>query len=173
MIFLVVINLSALISFLLLFSNNRTLSDQNPKGNTEKAFCEELSLTPVQSEKVGVIMNDYRNVNAPVTANIRDLRGKLLGEVAKDNPDTNILNSCTEEICQLQKKLQKASIAQYMALKGVCTPEQCQRLSSLYFELYGCQGKCKEMGQGQGKGKMHRYGKGQGGRQCGEDSCKK
>ena len=84
----------------------------------------------------------------------------LKKELSKDKPDTNLLNKCGEEICLLQKQMQKASVRQYVALKEICNPVQCQRLSALYFELYGCQGQCK--GMGKGKGMMNQCRKGQG-----------
>ncbi|MEI8048427.1 MAG: hypothetical protein WCI92_13665, partial [Bacteroidota bacterium] len=55
-----------------------------------------------------------------------------------------------------QKNLQAANIKQFLDLKKVCTPEQTQKLSQIYSELYGCEN--KGMGQGQGKGMRHRYG---------------
>jgi Spy/CpxP family protein refolding chaperone len=159
LIFLVVLNLSALISFLVLFSKNTTASSQQPQKNPGMAFRKELSLSPSQSEKVEVILADYRNSTGPITTDIRNYRSQLLEELAKDKPDTNILNRCGEEICLLQKRMQKASVKQYIALKEICNPVQCQRLSDLYFELYGCQGKGK--GMGRGKGMMHKYQRGQ------------
>ena len=175
LVFLVVINLSALVTFLVLFSQDPLASKQESKENPGITFRKELSLSPSQSEKVEVILADYRSSTEPLTLNIRNYRSQLLEELAKDKPDTSLINSSVEKICLLQKQMQKASVAQYMALKEICTPSQCQRLSALYFELYGCQGKCK--GMGNGKGMMHQYRGGQGqhraGNLMGKDSCRK
>lgn len=173
LIFLVVINLSAFITFLVFFSQNYSASRQLQKGNPGMAFRKELSLTEAQSGKVGAILADYRKSTGTVSSGIRNYRVQILEELTKDKPDTILLNNCVEEICSLQKKMQKASVQQYLALKEICNPAQCQRLSNLYFELYGCQGKCK--GMGQGKGMMHQNRKGQGQQGCGNkmgnDSC--
>jgi len=175
LIFLVIINFSALVTFLVFFSQNSTASKQQSRENPGMAFRKELTLSPSQSEKVEVILADYRNTTEPVTTNIRNYRTQLLEELAKDKPDTNLLNRCVEEICLFQKQMQKASVKQYMALKEICNPVQCQRLSALYFELYGCQGQGK--GMGRGKGMMHQYRRGQGqqgrGNRMGNDSCGK
>ena len=175
LIFLVVINLTAMITFLVFYSRNSTALKQQPRENPRLAFRKELSLSDAQIEKVESILADYRNSTEPVTINIRDYRTQLLEELAKDKPDTSVLNRCTDEICSLQKQMQKASVKQYMALKEICNPVQCQRLSALYFELYGCQGKGK--GMGRGKGMMHQYRRGQGqqgrGHMMGNDSCVK
>ncbi len=173
LIFLIVINLSALITFLVFFSHNSIRSAQQQQKNPGMKFRKELSLSPAQSEKVDAILADYRNSTEPVTTNIQNYRVQILDELAKDKPDTTLLNTCVEDICSLQKQMQKASVQQYMALKEICNPTQCQRLSALYFELYGCQGNCK--GIGQGKGMIHQYRRGQGqqgrGNMKGKDSC--
>lgn len=175
LIFLVVINFSALITFLVFFSHSSTGSAEQPQKNQGMALRKELSLTPSQSEKVEIILAGYRNSTDPVAADIRNYRKQLLEELAKDKPDSTLLNKYEEEICSLQLQMQKASVRQYMALKEICTPAQCQRLSALYFELYGCQSKCK--GMEKGKGMMHQYRGGQGqqghGNRMGNDSCGK
>ncbi len=175
LVFLVVINLSALVTFLILFSQNTTASKQQLRENCGMSFKKELSLSRSQSEKVDVILADYRSSTEPVATNIRNYRSQLLEELAKDKPDTNLISSSVEEICLLQEQMQKASVTQYMALKEICSPDQCQRLSALYSELYGCQGKCK--GMGKAKGMMHQYRRGQGqqgfGNKMGNDSCSK
>jgi Spy/CpxP family protein refolding chaperone len=175
LIFLVVINLSALITFLVFFTHNSTGSAQQLQKNSGMKFRKELSLTPAQAEKVDAILSKYRNSTEPITSDIRNYRAQILEELAKENPDTILLNASVEGICSLQKQMQKASVNQYMALKEICNPAQCQKLSALYFELYGCQDKCK--GGGQGKGMMHQYRRGQGqqghGNRMGNDSSGK
>jgi len=160
LIFLVVINISALITFLVFFPHNSKPSNEQVREKPGMAFRKELSLSPSQSEKVEAILADYRNSTQLVTINIRDLRTQLLEELANDKPDTVKINRCADEICSLQKQMQKASVKQYLALKKICNPLQCQRLSALYFELYGFQG--KGQGMGRGKGMMHQYRRGQG-----------
>jgi Spy/CpxP family protein refolding chaperone len=87
---------------------------------------------------------------------------QLLEELARSNPDTSLINKHLEDISNLQKQMQKASVKQYMALKQICTPMQCERLSSLYFELYGFQGQGQGKGVGKSKGMMHQYRRGSG-----------
>jgi len=161
LIFLVVVNLTAFITFLAFFYHVSTPTKQNQQENPGAAFRNELSLSPAQTEKVKFILADYRKNTEHVTSNIREYRAQILEELAKDKPDTEVMNRCGEQVCLLQKQMQKASVNQYMALKEICNPEQCQRLSALYFELYGCQGQCK--GMGKGKGMMHQY---RGGKFC-------
>jgi Spy/CpxP family protein refolding chaperone len=159
LVFLVIVLLTALISLIIFFTGKSNSLNQPTSENTGRRFNQELSLTPAQSGKVDAILNDYRNATGPISNNIRVYRTRLLEELATNNPDTNLINKHLEEICNLQKQMQKASVKQYMALKQICTPTQCERLSSLYFELYGFQLQGK--GMGKGKGMMHQYRRGQ------------
>ena len=62
------------------------------------------------------------------------------------------------EIALLQKQMQNASVDQYLALKEICTPDQCKRLSALYYELYGYQFK-DDNGQENKRQHRHRGGR--------------
>ncbi|MEI6433602.1 MAG: periplasmic heavy metal sensor [Bacteroidota bacterium] len=154
---LVVIILSAFITLIVFFSNKSTIIQSQPQENACNAFRNELSLSPSQSEKVETILAEYRNSTDPIVSEIRNHRILILDELAKKNPDTTLLNSYVEEISFLQKRMQKSSVNQYLALKEICTPVQCQRLSAIFRELYGYQGQ----GKGEGKGRRYRGGRGQ------------
>ena len=159
LIFLVIVLLTALISLIVFFSDRYNTVYQPQSGNTGRRFNQELSLTPAQSLKVGAILDEYRTATEPISFNIRNYRAKLLEELANSNPDTILVNKYQDEICNLQKQMQKASVKQYMALKQICTPFQCEKLSALYYELYGFQSQGK--GMGRGKGMMHQHRRGQ------------
>lgn len=156
LIFLVVINLTILITFLSMYSRKSNTMPQQVTEKPSMAIQKELTLTPSQSEQVDLILANYRKVTDPVAENIREYRARILDELASDKPDTVKINHYADSICYMQRMMQKASVRQYMALKDICNPEQCKRLSSLYFELYGFQGQGK--GMGHGKGMRYRWG---------------
>jgi Spy/CpxP family protein refolding chaperone len=162
LVFLVIVLLSALISVLIFFNSDSGVLNATQPGNTERRINQELNLTAAQSNKVETVLSEYRTATEPTRMTIRSHRVQLLEELASGNPDTILINMHLNEICNLQKEMQKAAVKQYMALKNICTPFQCERLSSLYFELYGFQGQGKGKGMGNGKGKMHQYRRGQG-----------
>ncbi|HTX89015.1 MAG TPA: periplasmic heavy metal sensor [Bacteroidales bacterium] len=154
LIFLVILNLSVLATYLLSFySRPGTPANVQPE-QPQMAFRQALSLSPEQESKVSVILKNYHQETGPLLSGIRDYRIELLEELEQDNPDTGVLNRCTNGISLLQEQIQKASVRQYLEIKALCSPSQYQKLSSLYFELYGFQN------QGKGKGMMHRYRKG-------------
>lgn len=154
LLFLIVINLTAVISFFFFVQKAPSPAceaDQNGKCNV---FQQELNLSESQSVKVEEINAAYRSISEPLVAAIREKRAGIMNELESDQPDTAILSGYSMELSLLQNNMQKENIRQYLALKRICNPEQLQRLSSLYRDLYGCPAKEKKM--------QHRYRHGQG-----------
>ena len=160
LIFLVIINLTALFTFGVFYFRRPAAPGKEPCAKTCNAFRKELSLSDAQAQKVETILAAYRESTRPFSGEVQDCRVKLLEELGKPAPDSVLMNECLERITVLQKQIQKASVKQYLELKKICTPDQCRRLSALYYELYGCQGKEACKGKEQGRGKMHRGGHG-------------
>lgn len=160
LIFLVLINITALATY---FIYMRKPANEPVPGSGFKqgiALRQELSLTPDQSIKVNEINAAYKASSQPIVAAIKEKKADLLEELSKENTDNNLLAKLADEVVTEQKQLQMANIKQFLDLKKVCTPEQTQRLSQIYSELYGCENKGMGRGQGkgQGKGMRHRYG---------------
>jgi len=147
MIVLIVINIATLTSFFIFSKQGvtpapvcRVMSDSTCSG-----FCTKLNLSATQVEKVEIINRNYKNNASTFVMNIKNKRVEILDELNKDKPDTLLTNKLTGEVSVLQSLLQRESIRQYLELKKVCTPEQAQRLSALYRDLYGCPMQRKEM----------------------------
>ncbi|MEI6433628.1 MAG: periplasmic heavy metal sensor [Bacteroidota bacterium] len=139
LIVLIVITVSALVSFFLFSKQNPANVACCPQG--EKSGCDftsELRLTPDQTGKVTQINNEYRQLAEPIVAAIREKREIILSELDRDKPDTGFLNQVVKTLSLLQMEIQQKNILQYLQLKKVCTPEQAHRLSALYRDLYGC-----------------------------------
>jgi Spy/CpxP family protein refolding chaperone len=139
LIVLIVINVSALVSFLLYTGNKPADAACCSKEESDgRGFSSELGLTAGQSEEVARINRVYRQNAGPVSADIKKKREIILTELESDNPDTVILNQVTKELSTLQMEIHQQNIKQYLELKKVCNPEQAMRLSALYRDLYGC-----------------------------------
>jgi len=160
LIFLVLINITALATYF--FFMRKPASEPVPDSGIKHgiALKQELSLTPDQSIKVNTINAAYKASSEPVVAAIKEKKAILLEELSKENTDISLVAKLADDVVTEQKKLQMANIKQFLDLKKVCTPEQTQKLSQIYSELYGCEdkGQGKGQGRGQGKGNRHRYG---------------
>ena len=160
LIFLVLINITAFATY---FIYMRKPAVEPFPGSGFKhgiALKQELSLTSGQSLKVNEINATYKASSEPIVAAIKEKKAILLEELSKENTDISLVAKLADDVVTEQKKLQLANIKQFLDLKKVCTPEQTQKLSRIYSELYGCENKGGGLGQGngQGKGYRHRYG---------------
>lgn len=158
LIFLVLINITALATYFIYM--RKPASEAIPASGFKQgiALRQELSLAPDQSLKVNKINATYQASSEPIVASIREKKAELLEELSKDNTNIKLVEKLTDEIVSEQKKLQMANIKQFLDLKKVCTPEQTQKLSQIYSELYGCVNKGKGQGNGKGMRYRHRYG---------------
>jgi len=165
MLALVVINLSAIVTFLFYFPC-RTETSSLPADDTGPAagIQRELSLTPEQSAEAHRINMEYTRASRPIVDEIRNKRLDLLDEISSGKPDTTIINKIILEISGLQASLYQKNTEQYLSLKKICNPEQAVKLSGLYRKLYGFDRpgfqNGKGAGHGQGRGVRHRYGQG-------------
>jgi hypothetical protein len=154
LLFLTVLNVSALISYFIFRNkNSESLCEREHQGKCNY-FQQELNLSESQVKKVEDINTAYSMTSEPLVADIREIRSSILNELEKTDPDTALISEYSRNLTLLQLKMQKANINQFLALKKVCNTIQLQRLSALYRDLYGCP--VKE------KGKQHRYRHGQG-----------
>jgi len=161
LIFLVLINTAALATYFFMIS--KPVTEPSAASALKRGFAlrQELSLTPDQALKVNEINTTYRASSEPVVAKVREKKAELLDELSKENTDTAVVVKLTNEVLDEQKKLQVANIKQFLDLKKVCTPEQTQKLSQIYAELYGCEFKGQGRGQGNGNQMRHRHRYGQ------------
>ncbi len=138
LVILAVMNLMALLAFYLYLNNTRPVSCEPMHPRAGRAFQDQLGLTEDQSGRVLAINTAYYAQTEPLVDEIRKVRSGILDELSTDRPDTVLIAERAQRISELQAALQKANFQQFLELKEVCTPEQAQRLSALYRELYGC-----------------------------------
>lgn len=151
LIFLVVVNISVLVTLFYLPSRPANIDCEPLRPRAGYALKSELGLSRDQLTHIDLINDEYFNKSEPLVNSIRDLRSEILDELAMEGPDMILIDQKSAEISILQQQVQRANFDQYLALKQICTVEQAQRLSALYRELYGCPA------GNAGNGKMHRY----------------
>jgi len=156
--FLILLNLSILISYFLITMDSKTESLPASESRPGRALKSELELTPQQDAEVRRINSSYKVQSMPILDSIKTAKSRLLEELSGDNPDKEHITSILESLGIHQKNLQKANVQQFLELKKVCNPEQAARLSEIYAELYGCELKGRGQGEGKGMRMRHRHG---------------
>jgi hypothetical protein len=152
---IVVVALSATVSYLI---TSRPAAEPAccADSTVQTAIHAQLGLTPSQEQVVDSINMVYRAKAGPLADSIREMRSYLLAELRSDSPSPGSLDSITFRISMLQHKLQQENIRQYLGLKNICTPEQAERLSAFFHDLYQCPMKesRKPQHHGFGRGKQ-------------------
>ena len=110
LIFLVVVNISMFVTLILLFSKNTEPTNPPSGEHLKNSFSNSLSLSPVQDEKVKVILEEYKKLTDPIIVDIRNHHLLVMEEAAKNKPDKTRLEKYEEEISLLQKLMQNASV---------------------------------------------------------------
>jgi Spy/CpxP family protein refolding chaperone len=114
------------------------VSTAKPCSGNCDLLSEELGLTAEQQKKIGEIRMNCRNTGMAISDSLRSMRSELLTELSKELPDTIQLRLIADRIGKLQAQLTNRTIDQYLKISKECTPEQREKLSSLYFEMMGC-----------------------------------
>lgn len=142
---------SMIITFLALQKRGnevRSIQENASETSSTSALCRHLQFDSKQSAEVQKIQEEFTPQSNAILQEINQNRIKLLEELTKEAPNTTFVQSIIDSISIHQKSLQQLSVKHYLALKNICTPEQCKQLSGLYFDLYGY-----------GKGKPEHAGK--------------
>lgn len=101
-------------------------------------LTEELGLSDTQAKKIGEIRAGHRVSAMAITDSLRSRRSELVTGLGQENPDTLHLRQLAQRIGTLQTMLTNMTIDQYFLIRNECTPEQQEKLSSLYYEIMGC-----------------------------------
>lgn len=139
--FLVVINLSVLISFFVLVNRQEKALNTETRDITAGIIRNELDLTETQIPRLCSIQDSFRNHAQPLALAIREKRNEILDHLYSDEPDTLVLNTLVTELTQMQIQLQKANIDHYLQVKSLCNPHQKDKLHKMYCRIYGCREK--------------------------------
>jgi len=130
------------------------ITGSDTRYNPRKFLHQELALTSGQLSEVEKLNIQCQEPSRCIMQDLREKKQQLLDELSKENSDTIKLSALASEIGLIQSKITMTTIDQYLRIKKICTPEQREKLSNLYFELFG------GPGQGGGKGARHRNGHG-------------
>lgn len=161
LIFLIVLNVSAMISFWLYYARKNKPVAETGAEKPGWALQQELSLSPEQTEAVAGINVRYRNISVQLAEDIREKKTELMSELSAGQTDTAKAYSIVDELAVLRNQLQESNIRQFLELKKVCTPSQVEKLSAIYSEFYGCENRGQGKGTGTGGGMRHRHRYGQ------------
>ncbi|NQT78162.1 MAG: periplasmic heavy metal sensor [Bacteroidetes bacterium] len=110
---------------------------------------DELDLDASQQREIENILDQFRDTSATLVSELRQCRLALMEELQNDNPDSLEIILLSEELGSFQARMTMLASSQYLHIKTICTPDQRQKLSNVYCDLFGCPRLEKGQGQGQ------------------------
>jgi hypothetical protein len=97
----------------------------------------------------------FRNDAQPLFMEIRKLNTDMMDEIVKENPDISKLDTISNQIGDLHRRVKQLTARHLLEVKSVATPDQKEKLGFFFRELIS-----RDSGP-MGKGMQHRYRHGQ------------
>ncbi len=113
-------------------------TDESGCGARCALLSSELGLSAAQAERIDRIREGHRSTAMTIADSLKSTRSDLVTELGRDIPDTLRLRQLAQRIGMFQARLTDLTVDQYLMIRQECTPEQQEKLSSLYYEIMGC-----------------------------------
>ena len=169
-IILVIINISALSSFI--FSKINFGAEPTPRVNEFELMGfmkSELNFTDDQLRQYGRLKADFDEEAKNIRREMHQVRNEMLEELASSDPDTAKFERLATEFGLLHGSLKKQTMMHFAHMKGICRPDQRQKLSNIFMRMQrgrglgpgpgAGRGQGPRRGPGKGRGMQHRHGK--------------
>ncbi len=140
-IFLLIINTSAFVTFLLMNRQNTTEHDE--RFSSDEFLRTELELTPDQFRKISGLNSEVFRLYQVYLDKKCELNFELIDELSSEKPSDAKMDSLSVRIGQLDAALKKQTVRHFKNVKSVCTEEQCLLLDQLLKEMLDAGEQCK------------------------------
>lgn len=140
-IFLLVINISAFTSFLLM--NNHKSIEHDDRFSTDEFLRSELDLTDEQFTKISSLnSNIFRSYQALLDKKC-ELNFELITELSDDMPNEEVLDSLTKKIGHMDELIKKQTVKHFQNVRSICNNEQKELLEQLLKDMMEAGNQCK------------------------------
>jgi Spy/CpxP family protein refolding chaperone len=134
-------------------------ADVNPELSMKYSgrwFRDELQLTREQMKEFALFNPVFRQKVRAINIELAENKEKMLNELTKEVNDTVLLNKLSDSIGQLHAELKKVTYAYYLEFKRICTPEQQEKLYTIFSTMF--EGEIPAAGSGQGNRSGRQFG---------------
>lgn len=137
---LVATNLSTIGSFYYHRANEgKQTTESKPGGQTTvpgeqrtRFFRDQLNLDNNQIESFREINRNFNRTARDIEMNLADLRKEIVDELGQSSPDSVKLDRLAEEIGNNHSELKQVTTRFYLNMKKICTPEQQEKLYTIF-----------------------------------------
>ncbi len=158
--FLLIVNVAAISTIVYhIFSEKAAVQLEESTNGAGQILTRELALNTDQQNFFHKTNMNYNQQSKKILDQLTEKRSEILEVLAEENPDTALLHTLAEDIGHLHTNLKLLTIDNFLELKKICTPQQQQQLSKLYYDMLDTEGPFR----GYGMQHRYRYRHGQGG----------
>ncbi|HBL76907.1 MAG: hypothetical protein A2W90_00930 [Bacteroidetes bacterium GWF2_42_66] len=140
-IFLLVINISAFVTFLLM--NKTSEKERDERFSSDEFLKTELGLSDDQYKKISALnSNVFRSYQAFLDYKC-ELNFKLIEELSSESPSDSVMGSWANNIGVMEANMKKQTIKHFENIKSICTEEQKLLLDQLLKDMLDAGEQCK------------------------------
>ena len=114
---------------------------------------EKLNLSQEQHEQFRELRRNFHVRANELTYEMQIKRNEMITELAKENPDLQILKQIARDIGDMHTELKELTMDYYLGMKEVCTPEQEEQLFRIFEVLINRDNTLPMPGRGRGRGR--------------------
>jgi uncharacterized membrane protein len=161
---LLIVNISTIGTFAYLSYKKPSSKSKAATERSFKRVHKRMKFTPEQRKLFKEKGSEFKMKSAPFHHELSEIRKEILDELAKVEPDTNLIFKLTDRSAQLHIQLKKNTINHLIELKRSWDPEQYDMLDKLFRVTLSNEGDVRtpqyrmKSGQG-GKGRKSDYDK--------------
>ncbi len=143
-IFLLVINISAFTTLLLMNSKSDPIDSNSTEHFKSNEFLKEaLNLTEEQYKEVSSMDHKIFRVYQNILDMQCESNFKILEELCSEQPNMQYMDSLAKQIGNLHTGLKRQTIKHFMNIRSVCTEEQSHLLDKLIKDMMELDDQCK------------------------------
>jgi len=140
-IFLLVINISAFITFLLM--NNSNKLEHDDRFSSDEFLKTELGLSEEQYRAISAQNNNIFRVYQAFLDMKCELNFRLIEELSSPHPSDSVMDSLSNRIGLIDGKIKKQTVNHFKNIKSICTKEQKVLLDQLLKDMLDAGEQCK------------------------------
>lgn len=140
-IFLLVINISAFITFLLM--NNAEKTKHDDRFSSDEFLKTELGLSEEQYHAISAQNNNVFRVYQAFLDMKCELNFRLIEELSSEHPSEAVMDSLSNRIGLIDGKIKKQTVIHFKNIRSICNDEQKVLLNQLLKDMLDAGEQCK------------------------------
>ncbi len=141
-IFLLVINISAFVTFLLM-NNSSGKTEHDDRFSSDEFLKTELGLSEEQYHAISAQNNNIFRVYQAFLDMKCELNFRLIEELSSEHPSDSVMDSLANRIGMIDGKIKKQTVNHFKNIRSICNDEQKVLLNQLLKDMLDAGEQCK------------------------------